>query len=411
MLSKAPLKVRAVLVVSMLFVFLLGGGCTPGQGLDSHLRLITRPYSFNIVKWEFHAIEELFYRDGKSDVKASKVTEYFSNYERITKLKSEIEAINAGNRQGDLTSLEAELNKLQQQNTTLADTVARIIEGQIREALSEQGIFNPIDRYIKLKVGFPPVSFKLEPPPHLLVVSPRDRIESMREVLLRQNLSPEEMESIEAGVDKLDVSSLVVELGGFASYPSIVTSNANLRFILDTATEEWLHQYLAFKPLGFRYLLDLTGISRNYEIATMNETVASMVSKEIGSIVYAKYYPPNEKSDAKTEAGKSEFDFNQEMREIRRTVDKYLAQGEIEPAEEFMEQKRQYLASRGHHLRKLNQAYFAFHGAYADSPASISPIGLELKELRNRSSTLKDFLETVAAMTSRQALKESIKSN
>lgn len=74
-----------------------------------------------------------------------------------------------------------------------------------------------------------------------------------------------------------------------------------------------------------------------------------------------------------------------------------------------MEQKRQYLASKGYYIRKLNQAYFAFHGAYADSPTSISPIGLELKELREQSSSLKEFLDKVAVMTSRQDLIESLK--
>ncbi|GAH79323.1 unnamed protein product, partial [marine sediment metagenome] len=103
------------------------------------------------------------------------------------------------------------------------------------------------------------------------------------------------------------------------------------------------------------------------------------------------------------------FDFNREMREIRKTVDKYLAQGEIEQAEEFMEQKRQYLASMGRYIRKLNQAYFAWHGTYADRPTSISPIGVELKKLRSQSASLKDFLNTVAVMTSRQDLSDSIK--
>ncbi len=59
---------------------------------------------------------------------------------------------------------------------------------------------------------------------------------------------------------------------------------------------------------------------------------------------------------------------------------------------------------------KLNQAYFAFHGAYADRPTSISPIGRELKELRRQSASLRDFLNTVAAITSRQDLRDSIKS-
>jgi hypothetical protein len=97
------------------------------------------------------------------------------------------------------------------------------------------------------------------------------------------------------------------------------------------------------------------------------------------------------------------------MREIRKTVDKYLAQGEIEQAEEFMEQKRQYLVSMGYYIRKLNQAYFAWHGTYADKPTSISPIGLELKELRKKCASLKKFLSTVAMMTNRQDLSDSIK--
>ena len=74
-----------------------------------------------------------------------------------------------------------------------------------------------------------------------------------------------------------------------------------------------------------------------------------------------------------------------------------------------MEQKRQYLAKNGYYIRKLNQAYFAFHGTYADKPTSISPIGVEMKELRSRSDSLKDFLETAASMTSREALTESVK--
>ena len=138
----------------------------------------------------------------------------------------------------------------------------------------------------------------------------------------------------------------------------------------------------------------------------MNETLAGMVSQEIASMVFQKYYSGYEHQQKQpTEV---EFDFNREMREIRRAVDDYLARGEVEPAEDFMEERRQYLASMGYYIRKLNQAYFAFHGAYADSPTSIDPIGLEFKQLRSRSASLKDFLNTAAAMSSRQDLSLSI---
>ena len=334
------------------------------------------------------------------------VTEYFATIERIKNLKSEIGAANAGNGEGVPASLEAQLDRLEERKRASAGTVEKIIEKQIRDTLTELGIFNPL---AESEFGFPPVNFKLEKPPHLLVISPRDKIESMREITLKPSTVLAEIEDIEGRVDDLDVSSLVVELGGLgATFPTFVTDEAKLKFTIETTTEEWLHQYLAFKPLGFRYLLDLTGLSRDYEIATMNETLAGMVSKEIGSIVYEKYYPENENSADQSQAAESEFDFDREMREIRKTVDAYLAQGEIKQAEEFMEEKQQYLASVGYYIRKLNQAYFAFHGTYADKPAFISPIGVELKQLRSQSDSLKDFLNTAAAMTSRQDLADSV---
>ena len=407
------MKIKLIAIASLLLVSWLGGSCASSQDFNSHLSLIVKPYRFSIAKWESVAIPHevnqwIFNRYERNDDEVHMVTEYFSSIKRIKTLKSEIQAINTGDGQGDSALLEAELNRLQERQVALTGTVEKIIEGQIRETLAQQGIFNPIDKYIKLNVTFPPVNFILDKPPYLLVISPRQRIESMREILLQPNLSLEEIVDIEAKADKLGVSSLVVKPGGLSTYPAFVTNEASLRFTIDTAIEEWLHQYLVFKPLGFLYLLDLTGVSRNYEIATINETLAGMVSKEIGSIVREKYYP--EYGNDGNQTAESEFDFNREMREIRKAVDEYLAQGEIEQAEEFMEEKRQYLASMGHYIRKLNQAYFAFHGTYADRPTSINPIGLELKELRSQSASLKDFLNKVAVITSRQELRANIKS-
>jgi hypothetical protein len=409
------LKVELIAVASLLLFCFLGVSCTPSRDFNTRLSSIARPYRFGFAKWEFNTIlseakQVIFGREQKIDNEIDKVSEYFAIVDRVKALKSGIEAIKTGNKQGDLALLEVELNELKQQRTALENVVERIIAKQIRQTLTQQGIFNPIEKHIKLKVSFPPINFKLEKPPHLLVVSPRDRIESMREIVLRQDISLKGMESIETKVDELGVSSLVVVLGGFGgTYPTFITNEASLRFTVDAATEEWLHQYLAFKPLGFLYLLDLTGVSRNYEIATMNETVASMVGKEIGTMISESYHPKSENNAQQSREAVSGFDFNQEMRDIRKAVDQYLAQGEIEQAEEFMEKKRQYLATKGYHIRKLNQAYFAFHGTYADRPTSISPIGLELKKLRNQSASLKEFLETVASMTSHQDLIESIK--
>ena len=60
-----------------------------------------------------------------------------------------------------------------------------------------------------------------------------------------------------------------------------------------------------------------------------------------------------------------------------------------------MESKREFLAANGYYIRRLNQAYFAFHGSYADSAGSIDPIGPKLDELRKQSGSLREFV-TVA---------------
>ncbi len=400
---------KPIILAGLLFVSLFSAGCTAGQNFDARLNSIVGPYLFSIAGWESEAIPQeigQWLSGGQEEVddEIQLVTEYFGYVKRIKALKSEIGVAGAGNEKIDLSPLEDELSRLEEKRTALAGTVEGIIERQIRDTLARQGIFNPVEGSGST---FPPVNFRLEQLPCVLVISPRDRIESIREFTLRSGLVREEKEAIEERVDELEVSSLVTEIGGIATYPSLVDSQTSLRSAIDTATEEWLHQYLVFKPLGFRYVLDLTGISRDYEIATMNETLAGMVSEEVGSMVYEEYYSEYE-SDANQTPGQK-FDFSGEMRAIRKTVDEYLARGEIGPAEEFMEQKRRYLASEGYYIRKLNQAYFAFHGAYADKPAFVSPIGLELEELRSRSASLKDFLDAAAAMTSRQDLKASLR--
>jgi len=403
---------KQIIFLGTIIFCLLGGGCIPSQDFDYKLNSIVRPYHFGITRWELGAIPHelnkwMFGRPEKIDDEVSAVIEYFTATERIKTLRSKIAVAHANNEKNDLSVLEGELKTLQERKRVLQDSVEKIVERQTREALNEQGIFNPL---IDIRVSFPPLNFALEKPPYVLVVSPRDRIESIREITLQPSLVLEEIEDIEARVDELGVSALVVAIGGLgATYPTFVTNEASLQYTIEAATEEWLHQYLVLKPLGFLYLLDATGLSRNYEIATMNETIAGIVSKEISDIVYEKYYSEYDNGASQNQTEESEFDFSREMREIRKTVDAYLAEGEIEQAEEFMEERRQYLESMGYHIRKLNQAYFAFHGTYADEPAFVSPIGLELKELRSQSSSLKDFLNAVAAMTSRQDLIDSIR--
>jgi hypothetical protein len=401
------MKSKIIAVIGLLLIGCFIGGCGSRPGFHARVDSAVKPYRFSIAAWQYKAVtqqigQSIAERNEEVESDAADVIAYFSLVSERTDFESRLRAVGANAEES--AKYMAELARLQEEQDALVGTAEGVISQQIKETLAEHGIYHPLFRYVRARVSFPPPNLKLEEPPHLLVISPREKIRTIRTTLLGNDITVAEMEAVEAEVDRLGVSSVVVEIGGLgATYPTLVTNGASLPFVLDTAAHEWVHQYLVFQPLGFRFMLDITGIAPNYEIATMNETVADIVGQEISDAAIAKYYPDYWNGSQPKEKGG--FDFDREMREIRKAVDQYLARGEVEEAERFMEEKRQYLAEEGYYIRKLNQAYFAFHGQYADRPAFISPIGIELKELRAKSASLKDFLDTVSGMTSRQDLK------
>ena len=91
-----------------------------------------------------------------------------------------------------------------------------------------------------------------------------------------------------------------------------------------------------------------------------------------------------------------EFDFTAAMRETRIKAEELLTDGRIEEAEAYMEDRRQFLEENGYFIRKINQAFFAFHGSYATGAGSVSPIGDQLEELSADADSLEDFLKTVS---------------
>lgn len=410
-----------VILAVVLLASSLGGVSTGTSGLGPKLDPIVKPHAFSLVSWEFRTLasETLpsLFRHAADAGDTSTVLEYFAVAERARTLEQMLDTAADGN-SGHVSAIESELNELLGRQKSLERGAERVLEKQIRYTAAGVGIYNPL---VDIRITFPPVDFKLTKPPHLLVVSPRDRIESVDETMLQPEMTLEEMEEIENAVDRLGVSSLVTGIGGLgATYPTFVANNMDLRSAINTAAHEWLHQYLAFRPLGFLYVLDLTGVRQNRDIVSMNETLANIAGNEIGDLVYEKYYAGNtpESTTQKTEGSTdpaegtvqepgSPFDFNREMRDIRRTVDLMLAQGRVEEAERFMNEKRDYLEEKGYYIRRLNQAYFAFYGAYSDSPTSIDPIGTEMKKLRSESASLREFLARVSAMTGREALREA----
>jgi hypothetical protein len=364
-----------ILLCASFFLILLKVGEMDKSDFDRRLDEIVAPYRFSLLGWEaetFWQRLQLRFEQQKElpeEQEIALVKKYFSSDSKT-------------------------------QEDGLGDRVERIVGRQVREALKEEGIGE--------RILFPPPVFKLGFSPSVLIVSFREKIEIKRSIYLLPRLTQSEKEKIEAEVDKLGVSSLVEETGGVAvTLPVLISRREPLQRIFSVVIHEWVHQYLFFRPLGFRYLLYLWGWAKDHEIAVINETVADIVGEEIGNKIYYKYYAEQKNEAVRIEREgeqgnkeKKKFSFSQEMREIRLQVDQLLAEGKIEKAENYMRKKRDELEKQGYYIRKLNQAYFAFHGTYADAPASVDPIGQKLKQLRKKSSSLKDFLRRVQRVSS-----------
>ncbi len=289
--------------------------------------------------------------------------------------------------------------------------------GYLYEAVLQQQVSDVIgDR----KLGFllqplPPVQYHTTTLPYALIVSPRDMIRQDADISLLPELSLDQIVVLEKTVEeKLNVSALVVEIGGVGVYPTMVMETSNLNWLLETVAHEWIHNFLTLRPLGMLY-------NQTPELRIINETTASIAGKELGSTVIEKFYPELipapivEKNSAEelpeTTPDQPAFDFRAEMREIRVNVDAMLADGKIEEAESYMEERRRVFIENGYNIRRLNQAYFAFHGAYADQPggaAGEDPVGEAVRNLRAQSNSLAEFVKRIAWVTSYERLQKML---
>ena len=273
-----------------------------------------------------------------------------------------------------------------------------VLEERVSRVAKEVGLESSFPFFPGARWLFPPVDFEFAAPPSVLAISPRDRIYLQSTRLLKSDLTLEDIEKVEQYWEAKGVSALVVGIGGVGTYPSVVPPDADYGDLLATVAHEWLHQYLFFRPLGSRYFRDPV-------LATINETVADMAGRELGALVAERYplsasLPAGQSGAGEAPTPSPGIDFNQVMRDLRREVDSLLAEGKVAEAESLMEERRQFLADHGYFIRRINQAYFAFHGLYANTPASSSPIGPKLEELRRRSGSLGDFIHAAARITS-----------
>ena len=419
------LYVLNILAIALAVVIAAGGDSPRFTGQSDRVRVHTRDIEFDYPNWVWNAfwtkleqgaISAPFLFDRGTDKHI--VYEYLRVTRQLMQTEATIEQVYAN---PDIKEKEATSEALRAQRDTLLDQQAELgpfaeatLQSQVTEAFAELGLTTGGQT-------IPPLLYHTTSTPLALIVSPRDKIMQMTNISILPTLTLDEQIKLEDNVAKSqDVSTLVVPIGGVGVYPTMVMETTDLRWILDTIAHEWAHNYLTLRPLGLEY-------SATPELRTMNETTASITGNEVGTYVLKKYYPelytpPPPPSTAPSSAPPPTpdpnipppFDFRAEMHETRIQVDELLARGKIKEAEDYMEQRRQLFWQNGYLIRKLNQAYFAFHGAYADVPggaAGEDPVGPAVRALREQSDSLADFVNSIAWMTSFDQLKEAIQAN
>lgn len=362
-------------------------------------------YRFNLLSWEVGNVFDKWYHElltllpWNSPLSRTErialAEEFFRLGEEERRLESELLTLAESSPRAD--EIRRNLEEIHDRQDSIRPVVEQTVEREISTVLVEEGFSSRIGAIL------PPVDTVLGHSPALLVTSPRDRIFRQDNILLRHGVQPDEREALEdITLEERNLSAIVVNTGGVGTFPSVVSAGGSLHFALNTVAHEWLHNWFFFQPLG-QHFWD------NPEMTTLNETAATLGGWEIGDRAYQamtgiayERKPPGPPSERDPNA----FDFRAEMRETRQRTEELLAEGRIQEAESYMEERRLELLDRGYRIRKINQAYFAFYGSYATSAASISPIEGHMRELRARSESLEDFLKTVAQFSTYQEFLE-----
>ena len=398
-------RVRRGLLLSFLALAVLVVGKADFR--PSELDIALAPYRYSIVVWELNHLSDKWTRalgdlwpggDHLTETEKTGLVQEFFNLgleqrqmeSQLRRAELEIPSPGEAGVGGDTVPssppdagyLAEAIVQNQSRRKERLPQVEQIIEETLTQVLRRQGMTTGW-----LDV-FPPVDVVFASPPNAMILSPRERIYRQEAFLLQPGLSDQVKGQLEAvALDSENLSATVERIGGLSVYPSVVLDTAGLRFGLEAAAHEWVHHWMFFRPLGRNY-------GKSTEMLMLNETAATIAGEELGDLAYTAL--TGETVTRPWVRGNPEkFDFSAEMGKTRRRAEELLAQGDIEGAEAFMEDRRQRFVAQGYNIRNINQAYFAFYGSYGTRPGGAGLVGEQLKELRNRSGSIREFLGTM----------------
>ena len=419
-LKTIGLALSNALALVILLILVSRSDALPADSLE-RIRRFTRSVEFNYVQWMLDALE---LKNAQAALDPSRylniaeqrevIFHYLDLVANIDRLNYQISLIYADPNEKNPETASADLRA---QLTQARDDEAKL--GPLAESIIQAQLSYVLDK-MNLTTGgqpLPPVLYRITPLPYALIVSPRDKIEQEANISLLPGLSLDQRVAIEDGVtNTLDKSALVVAIGGVGVYPTMVQSTTDLSWLTEVVAHEWTHNYLTLRPLGINY-------DTSPELRTINETTASISGKEVGRALLERFYPervpppPPEEQPQPTQPAEPPappaFDFRAEMHITRVHAEELLSLGKIDEAEAYMEARRKVFWDHGYLIRKLNQAYFAFYGAYNDTPgggaSGADPVGPAVQALRKQSPSLAAFLNTIAQVTSFEQLQKLVK--
>lgn len=374
----------------------------------STIDLLITPYTHSVVGWELSHFPDKWLRKvggllaiGSSpdrEEKLARVQEFFALGQDLADQQNRLIVLDSGVGDSFVTAQEAatesedvrlDIDAIRLRLQALQPGVEGTMEDAFSAVVTQQGLSSMVG-------VFPPVDAVFSSSPNVLILSPRDRILRQQDFLLQPSLADDVKDDIETRILRDEnMSALVASTGGVALYPSVVSHTLGLRHAAEVTAHEWLHQWFLFRPLGRVFW-------SGQDMAILNETAATIAGEELGDLLLEAI--TGDPVDSSASSGSSalnlsvggEFDFRTEMQETRLQAEELLSQGKIEEAEAYMEARRRVFLDNGYLIRKINQAYFAFHGTYATTGASTSPIGDQLRELRRYSDSVGAFVRTVA---------------
>lgn len=412
--SKLRRQGKALLVFVAIVIMAVSSNISFDGSLSS-LSNLYRWDEFNFVTWVASALIDKFSNAtlglehfAEDERQADIVLQYLDQIGEVEALETRLEELNFDpllEEQNEEQSLVyAQLQEETERMHRYGQIAESILQNQTERTLVEMG-FGVAGQIL------PPLLFKVTDLPLNLIVSPRKSIGTLRSISLESGMDALEKEALEKAVlNQFDLSALVEPVGGIGAYPTMVMRTRSINWLTDVIAHEWFHNYLSFFPLGVRYF-------DNDAIRSINETTANLAGTEVGRRVMIRFYsayvslyyqPGRDPATVQPEGRQPTFNYRKQMRETRLVVEYLLSSGQVEQAESYMEQRREFFWQNGYRIRKINQAYFAFYGSYNDTPgggaAGDDPIGPAVQQLRKQASGLKGFIDKVKQITSFEEL-------